>query len=77
MVFVDPPRRGLDINTVNNLLKIKPKKIVYISCNPATLVRDLKVLEEEYDIKKITPVDLFPFTSHIETIVYMKLKFKL
>ena len=53
VVFVDPPRKGLDVNTVNNLLKIKPKKIVYVSCNPATLVRDLQMLENIYDIKKM------------------------
>jgi len=68
VVFVDPPRKGLDVNTVNNLLKIKPKKIVYVSCNPASLIRDLSKLEEKYDIKKITPVDLFPFTSHVEVV---------
>ena len=74
VVFVDPPRRGLDTNTVNNLLKIEPKKIVYVSCNPATLMRDLKMLEEEYNIIKITPVDLFPYTSHVENIAVLKLK---
>ena len=62
VVFVDPPRKGLDTTTVGNLLKIKPKKIVYISCNPATLVRDLSKLEEKYNVNKITPVDLFPYT---------------
>ena len=74
VVFVDPPRRGLDENTVNNLLKIEPKKIVYISCNPATLMRDLKAMEEQYDITKITPVDLFPFTNHVETVAVLKNK---
>ena len=74
VVFVDPPRRGLDENTVNNLLKIEPKKIVYISCNPATLMRDLKAMEEQYDITKITPVDLFPFTNHVETVAILKNK---
>ena len=74
VVFVDPPRRGLDETTVNNLLRIEPKKIVYISCNPATLMRDLKVLEEKYEIAKITPVDLFPFTSHVETVTVLNIK---
>ena len=74
VVFVDPPRRGLDENTVNNLLEIRPKKIVYISCNPATLMRDLKAMEDKYDITKITPVDLFPFTNHVETVTVLKLK---
>ena len=74
VVFVDPPRRGLDITTINNLIKIKAKRIVYISCNPATLVRDLKMLEEIYKIESITPVDMFPWTSHIENIAVLKLK---
>lgn len=74
IIFVDPPRKGLDNNTINNLLKIKSKKIVYISCNPATLMRDLNKLEEIYEINKITPVDLFPFTSHVECVAVLHLK---
>lgn len=74
VVFVDPPRRGLDTNTIENLLKIEPEKIIYISCNPATLIRDLSKLEEKYDIKKIIPVDLFPFTSHIENVTILMKK---
>ena len=62
VVIVDPPRRGLDNNTIENLSIVKPKKIVYISCNPATLVRDIKLLSEKYEINEIQPVDLFPFT---------------
>lgn len=68
VVFVDPPRRGLDTTTIKNLEKVKPEKIVYISCNPATLVRDLKMFEEEYEIKSIIPVDLFPWTKHVECV---------
>ena len=73
IVMVDPPRKGLDNTSVNNLLKVLPKKIVYISCNPATLVRDLAKLEERYEIKKIVPVDMFPFTSHCEVISVLNL----
>lgn len=74
IVMVDPPRKGLDNNTVNNLLKIESKKIVYISCNPATMVRDLEKLEGKYEIKFIQPVDMFPFTKHVEcvTVLYAK-----
>lgn len=74
VIFVDPPRKGLDKHTIENILNIKPEKIVYISCNPASLVRDLKLLEESYEIKKIQPVDMFPFTSHVEcvTVLYAK-----
>ena len=74
IVMFDPPRKGLDRNSINNILKIKPKKIVYISCNPATLIRDLAFFEENYDIKTIVPVDMFPFTSNVEcvTVLYAK-----
>ena len=74
IVMFDPPRKGLDKNSINNILKIKPKKIVYISCNPATLIRDLTFFEDQYDIKTIVPVDMFPFTSHVEccSVLYLK-----
>ena len=62
VVFVDPPRKGLDNKTVENLCKLKLDKLVYISCNPATLVRDLQTLEKIYNIESITPVDNFCYT---------------
>ena len=71
IVMVDPPRKGLDKTSIKNILKIKPKKLVYISCNPATLVRDLKELEEVYKVNSIKPVDMFPFTSHVECVALM------
>ena len=74
VVMVDPPRKGLDKKSIENIKKIKPKKLVYISCNPATLVRDLSYLEEIYDIKKVKPVDMFPFSKHVETVVLLELK---
>ena len=74
VVMFDPPRKGLDKKSIENILKIKPKKIVYISCNPATLIRDLADFENEYDIKTIIPVDMFPFTSHIECCSVLQLK---
>ena len=74
VIFIDPPRKGCDNKTIDTLLEILPKKIVYISCNPATLARDLKLLEEKYKIEEITPVDMFPFTSHTENIAVLKLK---
>ena len=60
--MVDPPRKGLDHRSIQNILTIMPKRLVYISCNPATLVRDLVELEDVYEIKSIKPVDMFPFT---------------
>lgn len=74
VIIVDPPRRGLDENTINNILKLRTEKVVYISCNPATMVRDLKLMEDTYDITEIQPVDMFPYTSHIENISVLKLK---
>ena len=72
VVIVDPPRKGLDNTTINNLIKIKPRKIVYVSCNPATLIRDLKELENDYDIKNIQPIDNFPYTNHIESVTVLE-----
>ena len=74
IIFVDPPRRGLDNTTISNILKTEPAKMVYISCNPATMVRDLKMLEEKYEVKKIQPVDMFPYTSHVECVTLLQLK---
>ena len=71
IVMVDPPRKGLDSKSIDNIIKILPKKVVYISCNPATLVRDLAKLEDTYEVKSIKPVDMFPFTSHVECVALM------
>lgn len=74
IVMVDPPRKGLDNKSIENILRIKPKKLVYISCNPATLVRDLSRLEDIYYIQSVKPVDMFPFTSHVECCSVLKLR---
>lgn len=71
IIVVDPPRKGLDKATIENIKKVAPKKLIYISCNPATLTRDLSYLEEKYEIKEIQPVDMFPFTSHVECVVIL------
>lgn len=74
VVFVDPPRKGLDEHTIQNIIDLKPERFIYISCNPATLVRDLKEFEQLYEIKEIQTVDMFPFTSHVEccSVLYLK-----
>ena len=72
-VLLDPPRAGTEKETIENLLKIKPKEIAYVSCEPATLARDLRILSESYSIESITALDLFPQTHHIETVVRLKL----
>lgn len=74
VVFVDPPRKGLDKKTIQLLKDLQPSRIIYISCNPATLARDIALLEEKYNIEKLQPVDMFPFTSHIECVSLLHLK---
>ena len=73
-VVVDPPRKGLDDMVVEVFLKTEPKMIVYLSCNPATLARDLSKLTEKYKIDFIQPYDMFPQTANVETLVCLKLK---
>ena len=77
VVMIDPPRKGLDNASINNILKIKPKRIVYISCNPATLIRDLAKFEDNYNVYDIQPVDMFPYTSHVECVTVLQLKEKM
>ncbi len=68
VIFIDPPRKGCEKEALETILEIKPKRIVYISCNPATLVRDIKLLSDKYVTKEISPVDMFPYTSHVECV---------
>lgn len=71
VVIVDPPRKGLDKKTIENLKRLKLERMVYVSCNPATLVRDLKELSEIYTIKEIQPFDNFCYTSHVECVAVL------
>ena len=73
-IIVDPPRSGLDKNTRNTLLEIGSKRIIYVSCDPITLARDLKELSVIYDIKDMVLVDMFPNTYHVESVVLLELK---
>ena len=73
-IIIDPPRSGLDNKTKETLLKIKSKKIIYVSCNPLTLARDINTLKELYDLKEITLVDMFPNTYHVESITILERK---
>ena len=68
VIFADPPRAGCDKKFLAAVLKAAPEKLVYISCNPETLARDLAVLKPMYKVRKIQPVDLFPGTGHVETV---------
>ena len=75
VVFMDPPRAGSDEKFMTSVAKMGPKKVVYVSCNPETLARDLKFMKKKgYQIEKIQPVEMFPFTSHLETVVAMTRK---
>jgi 23S rRNA (uracil-5-)-methyltransferase RumA len=73
-IIVDPPRSGLDSEAINTILNLNPKKIVYVSCDPMTLIRDLKVLSENYNIIELTPFDMFPNTYHVECVCNLVLK---
>ena len=74
VVIVDPPRKGLDSKTVKNLCNLKLDRLVYVSCNPATLMRDLQILEDVYKIESITPVDNFCYSSHVECVCVMEIR---
>ena len=76
VVFMDPPRAGSDRKFLDSLIKMSPKKVVYVSCNPETLARDLAYLTQNspYKAKKIQPVDMFPHTAHVETVVMLSHK---
>lgn len=72
VVILDPPRKGSDIATLSAIAAAMPKRIVYVSCNPATLARDAKYLHENgYQVSKITAVDMFPYTAHVETVALL------
>ena len=74
IIIVDPPRSGLNKETINNILKFKANEIIYVSCDPMTMVRDLNILRECYNIVEITPFDMFPNTKHVECVTYLKTK---
>ena len=72
VIVVDPPRKGCDIKLLEAIGKAKPEKVVYVSCDPSTLARDLKILEEQgYKTEEVQPVDMFPMTSHIENVTLL------
>lgn len=75
VVIVDPPRAGLLASEIADLEKISPSTIIYVSCDPITLARDIHLLEEKYTIVEVTPFDLFPQTYHVECVCLLKLKY--
>ncbi len=72
LVVLDPPRKGCEPQVLEEILKAKPSMVVYVSCNPATLARDLKELTKAYQIALVEPYDMFPHTNHVETLVVLK-----
>jgi len=72
VILLDPPRAGMNPKTIKDLIELSAPKIVYVSCNPATQARDIKLLAEAgYNLVKITPVDMFPHTFHIENVALL------
>ena len=71
-IIVDPPREGLDSKVIEAILESKATEVIYVSCNPGTLIRDLKKLTETYECAEVTPLDMFSRTHHIETVVLLK-----
>ena len=73
-MILNPPRKGCCYRLLETIGKIKPERIVYISCDPATLARDIKIMREfGYSLKKVQPVDIFAFTPHVETVALLEI----
>ena len=72
VIVIDPPRKGCDAAVITTIAAMRPTRVVYVSCDPATLARDLKQFTaENYNIEAVTPVDMFPGTAHVETVVLL------
>lgn len=74
VIITDPPRAGMHEDVVNVILNAAPKRIVYVSCNPATQARDLALLDAKYRVTRVQPVDMFPHTQHVENVVQLQLR---
>ena len=74
VIITDPPRAGMHPDVVNVILQSAPKRIVYVSCNPATQARDLQLLDSKYSVKAVQPVDMFPHTYHVENVVLLEIR---
>jgi 23S rRNA (uracil1939-C5)-methyltransferase len=74
VIITDPPRDGMHKDVVDQILKIAPKRVVYVSCNSATQARDLAIMDEKYRVVRVRPVDMFPQTHHVENVVLLELK---
>ena len=74
VIITDPPRDGMHKDVVEQILKIAPKRVVYVSCNSATQARDLALMDEKYKVTRVRPVDMFPQTHHVENVVLLELR---
>lgn len=74
VIITDPPRMGMHPDVVATILRAAPKKVVYVSCNPATQARDLQLMDQQYKISRVRPVDMFPHTHHVENVVLLELR---
>jgi 23S rRNA (uracil1939-C5)-methyltransferase len=72
VIITDPPRDGMHKDVIEQILKIAPEKIVYVSCNSATQARDLALMDEKYKVTRVRPVDMFPQTHHVENVVLLE-----
>ena len=72
VIITDPPRAGMHSDVIDTILRAQPQRIVYVSCNPATQARDLALLDTEYSVEAVQPVDMFPHTPHVENVVLLK-----
>jgi 23S rRNA (uracil1939-C5)-methyltransferase len=73
-MIIDPPRVGVHKNVVRHVLEMAPEKIVYVSCNPATMARDIGLIKDKYNLLEVKPVDMFPHTYHIESVANLAKK---
>ena len=76
VIVVDPPRKGLDLDSIEYILQFKPEKIGYVSCSPASFARDLRLLSSDYEVGKIIPVDMFPNSEHVENVTVLRRRVK-
>lgn len=74
VIITDPPRAGMHNDVIDTILFAEPRRIVYVSCNPATQARDLSLLDVKYRVTRVQPVDMFPHTHHVENVVLLELK---
>ena len=72
VIITDPPRAGMHSDVIDTILRAHPKRIVYVSCNPATQARDLQALDTDYKVAAVQPVDMFPHTPHVENLVLLE-----